>query len=181
MDTWIWNQVGLELVKIDVQSAIETDGSGDGRDDLSNQTVKMLVGRTWDIEVSAADIVDGLVIDKEGTVGILNCAVGSKDGVVWFNNGGRDTGSGVDGELQLALLAVVEGETLQKESAETRTSSSTERVEKQETLKARALIGNLADLVDNAVDELLSDRVVTASIVVGGILLSANQELRMEK
>jgi len=181
MDTWIWNQVGLELVEIDVQSTIETDRSGDRRDNLSNQAVKMLVRRTWDIEVSPANIVDGLIVDEEGTVGVLNGTMGSKDGVVRLNDGSRDTRSWVDGKLQLALLAVVEGETLQEESTKTGTSSTTERVEKQETLKTRAGIGYLADLVDNAVNELLSDSVVTTSVVVGGILLSANQKLRVEK
>lgn len=32
MDTWVWNQVGLELVKIDVEGSIETEGGGDGGD-----------------------------------------------------------------------------------------------------------------------------------------------------
>jgi hypothetical protein len=164
--TWIWNQVSLELVEVDVQGTIETNRCGDGRDDLSNQTVKVLVRRTWDIEISSANIVDGLIVDKEGTVGVLNGAVGSKDSVIRLNNGGRDTRSWVNGELQLALLAVVKGETLQEKSTETGTSSSTEGVEEQETLKTRALIGYLADLVDDAVDELLSDSVVTTSICV---------------
>lgn len=30
MDTWVWDQVGLELVEIDVKRSIETEGSGDG-------------------------------------------------------------------------------------------------------------------------------------------------------
>lgn len=131
---------------------------------MSNQTVKMLVRRTWDIEVSSANIVDGLVVDKESTVGILNGAVGGKDSVVRFYNGGRDTRSWVDSKLQFALLAVVERKLLQEESTETRTSSSTERVEKQETLKARAAISDLANLVDNTVNELLSNCVVSTSV-----------------
>lgn len=124
----------------------------------------MLIRWTWDIKVSSADVVNGLIVDKEGTVGVLNGAVGGKDGVVRLNDGGRDTRSWVDGKLQLALLSVIEGETLQEEGTETRTSSSTEGVEKQETLKTRASISNLTNAVDNAVDKLLSNCVVTTGI-----------------
>ena len=36
MDTWIWHQVGLELVEIDIERTIETQAGGDGADNLSN-------------------------------------------------------------------------------------------------------------------------------------------------
>jgi hypothetical protein len=32
VDTWVWDQVGLELVEINVERTIETKGRGDGRD-----------------------------------------------------------------------------------------------------------------------------------------------------
>jgi len=32
MDTWVWHQVGLELVQINVEGSVETERSGDGRD-----------------------------------------------------------------------------------------------------------------------------------------------------
>merc|ERR1719461_35777 len=71
MDTWVGHQVGLELSKIDVEGTIETQGSGDGADDLSNQTVQVGVGGTFDVKVTTADIVDGLVIYHEGAVRVL--------------------------------------------------------------------------------------------------------------
>ena len=30
MDTWVWDQVSLELSKIDVEGTIESEGGGDG-------------------------------------------------------------------------------------------------------------------------------------------------------
>ena len=42
MDTWVWNQVSLELVQIDVQGAIESKGRSDGADNLGDQTVQVL-------------------------------------------------------------------------------------------------------------------------------------------
>jgi len=44
-----------------------------------------------------------------------------------------------------------------------------------------SLTSNAADAFDNGVNHLLADRVVTAGIVVGSILLSADQELGVEK
>jgi hypothetical protein len=32
VDTWVWDQVGLELVEINVEGTIETEGGGDGGD-----------------------------------------------------------------------------------------------------------------------------------------------------
>lgn len=63
-----------------------------------------------------------------------------QDSVVRLNDGSRGSGSRVDSELKLGLLAVLGGETLEKESTETRTGTTTERVEDQETLKGLAVV-----------------------------------------
>ena len=44
VDTWVGHQVGLELSHVYVQSAIETQRSSQGADDLGNQTVQVGVG-----------------------------------------------------------------------------------------------------------------------------------------
>jgi len=33
VDTWVWHQVGLELVQVDVEGSVETERSGDGGND----------------------------------------------------------------------------------------------------------------------------------------------------
>jgi hypothetical protein len=106
---------------------------------------------------------------------------GGQDGVVGLNDGGGDLGRGVDGELELALLAVVEGEALHEEGAETGSGSTTEGVEDQETLKARAVVSQFADTVHDGVNELLANGVVTTGIVVGGILLAGDELLGVEE
>jgi len=52
------NQVGLELVQVDVEGSVESKGSSDGRDDLSDEPVEVVVGGRLDSEVSSADFVD---------------------------------------------------------------------------------------------------------------------------
>jgi hypothetical protein len=54
-------------------------------------------------------------------------------------------------------------------------------VEDEETLQTRAVVGHAADLVQDLVDELLSDRVVATSVVVRGILLACDHLLRVEE
>ena len=54
-------------------------------------------------------------------------------------------------------------------------------MEDEESLKTRALIGQLADSVQDQVDHLLADGVVSASVVVGSILLAGDQLFGVEE
>ena len=140
VDTGVWHQVGLELVQINVEGTVEAEGRGDGADDLGNQAVQVLVAGTGNVQVTTANVVDSFVVDQESTVGVLNGAVGGENGVIRLDDGGRDTGGWVDGELELALLGVVSSKTFEKEDTETGSSTTTERVEDQETLEGRAVV-----------------------------------------
>ena len=90
VDTGVGHQVGLELSQIHVQGTIEPQGGSDGADDLADQPVQVGVGGTLNVEVTAADVVDGLIVDHEGTVRVLQGGMGGQDGVVGFNNSGGD-------------------------------------------------------------------------------------------
>ena len=181
MNTRVGDQIGLELGKIDVERSIETERSRDRGDDLGNQSVKIGVGGALDVEVTAADIIYGLVINHEGTVRVLQGGVRGQDTVVRLNDSGGDLRGGVHRELKLGLLSVVDGETLQKEGTESGTGTTTERVEDEESLETSAVVGQLADSVEDEVDNLLSDGVVTTGVVVSGIFLSGNQLLGVEE
>lgn len=123
------HQVGLELGQIDVEGTIETETGGDRANDLGDQTVQVLITGTRDVQVATADIVDSLIVNQEGTVRVLNGAVGGQDSVVRLHDSSRHTRRGVDGELELRLLAILSGETLQQQGAKSGTSTTTERVE----------------------------------------------------
>merc|ERR1711894_868967 len=181
MDTWVGHQVGLELGQIDVEGTIEPQRGSDGADDLSDQTVKVGVGWALDVQVTTADVVYGLVVNHEGAVRVLKGGMGGQDGVVGLNNSGGDLRGWVDSELQLGLLSVINGEPLHEEGGEARAGTSTEGVEKEESLETSALIGQFPDTVEYKVDDLLSDGVVTTGVVVGSIFLSGDELLRVEK
>lgn len=181
VDTRIRDKVGLELVEIDVEGAVESERSSDGRNDLSDQSVKVLKVRSLDTQTLSADVVDGLVVDHEAAVGVFEGGVGGQDGVVWLNDRRSVLRSRVNREFELALLSVVNGKTLHEQGAETGTGTSTEGVEDQETLETIAVIGNPANSVENCVDELLSDGVVATSIVVASIFLSGDHLFWVEQ
>jgi hypothetical protein len=54
-------------------------------------------------------------------------------------------------------------------------------MENEEALEAGAAICHTADLVENLINQFLSDRVVTTGVVVGCILLSGNHVLGVEE
>jgi len=181
MDSWVWYQVGLELSQVGVEGTIESEGGGDGRDDLSDQSVQVGVGGSLNVEVSSADVVDGLIVDHEGTVRVLQGGMGGQDGVVWLNNSGGDLGSWVDSELKLGLLAVVNAESLHEEGGESGSGTTTEGVEDEESLETSTLISQLPDSVEDKVDDLLTNGVVTSGVVVGSILLTGDELFWVEE
>ena len=115
VDTWVGHQVGLEFGQINIEGTIKAKRRRDGADNLADQTVQVGVGGSLDVQVATADVVDGFVVDHEGTVGVLEGGVGCQDRVVGLNDGSRHLWGRVDGELKLGFLAVVDGQTLHEQ------------------------------------------------------------------
>ena len=148
---------------------------------LSNQAIEVLIVRTLQAQVAATDIVDGLIVDHEAAVGVLESSVSGQDGVVWLDHSSGDLRGRIDTEFELALFTIVDRETLHQQCTEAGASTTTEGVEDEETLKTGAVVCNAADLVEHLVDELLADSVVASSIVVGSIFFASDHVLRVEE
>ena len=88
VDTWVGHQVGLELSQINVEGAVKSQRGSDGADNLGDQPVQVGVGWSLNVQVSSADVINGFVVNHEGTVGVLQGGVGGQDGVVWLYNSG---------------------------------------------------------------------------------------------
>jgi len=181
VDTWVWHQVGLELSDIDVKGTIESEGGSEGGDNLGNESVKVGVGWSLNVEVSSADIVDSFVVEHDGDIGVLKERVGGQDGVVWLNNGGGDLWGWVDGETELGFLSVIDGKSLEEERSETGSGTTTDGVEDKETLETSALISELSDSVEAEINDFLTNGVVTTGEVVGGILFTRDELFWMEE
>jgi len=181
MDTWVWHQVGLELRNINIEGTIETKGSRQRRDNLSDQPVQVGVRWAFNIQVASADIVQRLVIDLVSYISVFQEGMDAQDGVVWFDNGGGNLRTAPHGERDLRFLTVIDGQSLQHEASQTRSSTTTDGMVDQETLKTRTVIGQLTDAIQAQIDNFLTDSVVTTGEVVCGIFLTRDQLFRMEQ
>lgn len=62
------HQVGLKLGQVHVQRPVKPQRSGDGRHDLSNQTVQVWVRRTADVQVPVTYVVYRFVVHHERAI-----------------------------------------------------------------------------------------------------------------
>jgi hypothetical protein len=177
----IRHQVGLEFSHIDVEGTVEAERSSEGRNDLSNQSVEVGVSGTLNVEGTSADVVDGLVVEHESNISVFEEGVSGEHGVVGLNDCSGDLRRRIDAEVEFALLAVVHRESLKEKRAKTRASSSSNRVEDEETLKTSALVSKFSDSVEAEVNNFLSNGVVTTGVVVGCVFLSGDELLRVEE
>ncbi len=181
VNTRVRHQVGLELRDIDVEGTIETKGGRQGRDNLSDQPVQVGVGGALDIEVTTADVIEGLVVDLVGDIGVFQQRVDAQHGVVRLDDGGGDLRAGPHGEGDLGLLPVIDGQTLHHEASETGTGTTSDGVVDHEPLKTGTVISELPDPVEAEIDDLLPDGVVTTGEVVSSVLLPGDQLFRVEQ
>merc|ERR1711871_1155858 len=177
VDAGVGHQVGLELSHIDVEGAVETQRSGQGGNDLSDDAVQVGVGGALDVEGAAADVVDGLVVEHHGHISVLKQSMSGKDAVVGLDDGSGHLGRGVHDEAELGLAAVVDGQALTQQGAQAGAGATTNGVEDEETLEARAVVGQLPDAVEHQVNDLLAHGVVATSVVVGSVFLAGDQLL----
>jgi len=177
--TRVGNEDSGEVVDVNVQGSLETKGSGQRGDNLGDEPVEVLVRRTLNVEGSTAYVVKSLVIKIEGEVRVLEETVGGEYSVVRLNNSGRNLGRGGDGEGHLGLAAEVNSKTLKKKRSKTGSGSSSGGVEDKESLESITVVAHLADLVNDGVDDILSDGVVTTGVVIGSIFLSRDDGLRV--
>jgi phosphoribosylformylglycinamidine (FGAM) synthase-like amidotransferase family enzyme len=181
VNSWVWDKIGLELSNIDVKSTIETKGSSKRRNNLTNKSVKIGVSWSLNIKGSSAHIVKGLVIQTESTVSVLKKGMGRKYVVVWLDDGSSDLWSRGDSEGKLRLSTIVNGKSLKKKRTKSRSTSTTGGMEDKETLKTGTVISQLSDSVKDKINNFLTNGVVTTGIVIGSILFTRDQLLRVIK
>ena len=76
--------VDSQLAEIRVELTRETQASGDTRHNNGHKVVEIAVGGGGELQCPEADIVESLVIDTEGLIGVLNKLVNGESGVVWL-------------------------------------------------------------------------------------------------
>lgn len=92
------SQAGLEFGEAHIEGCMQSEGSSDGgQEDVTCQSVQVSTGWALHIEVSMADVIDGVVVGHEGTIRLLRGGVGAEGGVVGLNHScGNPGGWGQD-------------------------------------------------------------------------------------
>jgi hypothetical protein len=148
---------------------------------LSNESVQVGVGWSFNIKVSSANIIDSFVIKDDSDISVLKKRVSWKDRVVWLNDGSWDLWGWINSESEFGFLTVIDWKSFEKKRSKSWSSSSSDGVEDEETLETCALISKLSDSVEAEINDFLTNGVVTSGEVVGGIFLSWDELLWVEK
>ena len=96
---------------------------------MSNEAIEILVVGTFNAKVTAANVVDGLIVHHEAAVRVLESGMSSQDRVVWLNHRCGNLWSWIDTEFELALLAIVNRQSFHEKRTEPGTSTTSKRVE----------------------------------------------------
>lgn len=181
MNSWVWDQVGLELSNINVQGTIEPQRSSQGRDDLRDETVEVGVSGPLNAEGTSADVVDSFIVEEDRDISVLQERVSGEDTVVRLNDRGRDLWRWVNSETELGLFPVVDRKSLKEKRSKTRSSSSTNSVEDKESLETGTVISELSDTVQAQINNFLPNGVMSTGEVVSCVFFTADELFRVEK
>ena len=87
METWEGNHVDSQFTEISVELTGESETGGDSGHGGGDEMVQVTVGWGGELQGSEADVVESLVINTVGLIGVLNELVDGQGGVVGLNNG----------------------------------------------------------------------------------------------
>ena len=76
MDSGIGHEVGLEFSDINVKGTIESKGGSKGGDNLSDESVQVSVGWSFNIKSSSADIINRFIIKHDSNIGMFKKRMG---------------------------------------------------------------------------------------------------------
>jgi hypothetical protein len=181
MKTGEGNHVDSQLAEVRVELARESETSGDTRHDSRDQVVKIPVGWVGELEGFHADIVESLVVNTEGLVGVLDQLMDGKGGVVWLDNSVRDFGGWDDGESSHHAVGKLFANLGDQERTHTGTSSTTKGVGDLEALEAVTALSLSTNNVKNLVDKLSTLSVMALSPVVTSTGLTENEVIGAEE
>jgi len=175
------NHVDGQLTQVRVQLTRETQAGGNTGHDGRDEMVQVAVRGVRELESTHADVVESLVINAEGFIGVLNQLVDGESGVVGLNNGVGNLRGGNDGKGRHHAVGELLANLGDQQSTHTSTSTSTKGVGDLETLKAVAALSLAADDVKDLVDKLSSFGVVTLGPVVAGTGLAKDEVVGAKK
>mmetsp|Transcript_18966 Transcript_18966/g.24414 ORF Transcript_18966/g.24414 Transcript_18966/m.24414 type:complete len:296 (+) Transcript_18966:410-1297(+) len=174
VQTRVGDQVGGEFRNIDIQRTVETKRRRKRRNHLGNHTIQVRVTGSGDSKFLGSHFIQRFIVKQHSTIRVLQKRMCGQDTVVRFHHGRTDFRTGANGKTKLGFASVIHAQTFQKETTKTRSSTTPRGMKDQKALQSGALIGQLTDTIHDLVNQLLTDSVVTTSVVIGGIFGSSN-------
>lgn len=181
VETGEGHHVDSQLPQVRVELTGETQAGGDTRHDGGHEVVQVAVRGVVQLESPHADVVESLVVNAEGLVGVLDQLVDGEGGVVGLDNGVGDLGGGHDGEGGHHAVGKLLADLGDQKGTHTGTGTTTKRVGDLETLEAVAALSLAADDVENLVDKLGTLGVMTLCPVVTSTRLAKDEVVGAEK
>ncbi len=175
------NHVDGKLAKIAVQLTWEAEASGDTRHDGGDEVVEITVAWVVELERAHADVVESLVVDAEGLIGVLDELMDGEGGVVGFNNGIGDLWRWNNGEGGHHAVRELFTDLGDEERAHTSTSTTTERVGDLEALETVAALSLTAHNIEHLINKLSTLGVMSLGPVVSGTALAEDEVVRTEE
>merc|ERR1719487_870509 len=175
------HKICLEFSNVDVERTIEAQGGCEGGDDLRQEAVQVRVRGSFNVQVAAADVVQSFIVVHDGHVGVFKKRMDAEHGVVRLNNRSRHLRASPDGEAQLRLFAVINGEALQHQAAKSTAGPATNGIVDHEALQAGAIVRKLPNPVKYQIHDFFADGVVAPCKVVCSIFLAGDQLFWMEQ
>ena len=86
------DHIDRELAEIAVELSREAEGAGGSSDGGSDEVVEVTIGRVGELERAHADVVQGLVVEREALVRVLNELVDGEGCVVRLDDSVGDLG-----------------------------------------------------------------------------------------
>jgi hypothetical protein len=124
---------------------------------LRHKAIQVGVVGPLNVEGAPADVIDGLVVEQDRDISVLQEWVSGEDAVVRLHNRGWHLGRWVHSEAQLGFLAVLHRQALKEERTKARAGATTNGIEDQEALEAGAVVSKLADTVKAQINNLLAN------------------------
>jgi len=175
-----WDHVDSEFPQISVQLTGESEAGGDTGHGGGDEMVQVTVGWGGELQGSEANIVESLVIDTVGLVGVLNELVDGEGGVVRLDDGVRDFWRWDNGEGVHDSVWVFLSDFGDQKSSHTGSGTATKRVSELKTLKAITRFGLLSHNIEHTINELGTLGVVTFSPVITSSGLTENEVIWSE-
>lgn len=175
------HHVDSKLAQVRVQLAGETQRNSDAGHNGRHEVVEVAVGGVGQLQRAHADVVESLVVDAEGLVGVLNQLVDREGSVVGLHDSVGDLGGGHNGKSSHHAVRELLADLGDQQGTHTGTGTAAQRVGNLETLKAVTALSLATNDVQNLVDQLSTLSVVTLGPVVASTGLTENEVVGAEQ